>query len=136
MVPRPVRRPIDEDAIRDWVVAAARAADGKQGRDTVVLEVGPVLAITDWFVITSGASPRQVKTLAEEIEEKVGAAGGPKPLQIEGLDALQWVLMDYGDFVVHVFHDETRAYYELERLYRDVYVLDWRAESADVRLWS
>jgi len=60
------------------------------------------------------------------LEEKVADAGGPKPLRIEGLDSLQWVLMDYGDFVVHVFSDETRAYYELERLYRDVPVLDWR----------
>lgn len=126
MVERRTRRPIDDEEIREWVIAAARAADAKQGHDTIVLEVEAVLAITRWFVITSGANPRQVKTLAEEIEEKVADAGGPKPLRIEGLDSLQWVLMDYGDFVVHVFSDETRAYYELERLYRDVPVLDWR----------
>ncbi|MCX7620462.1 MAG: ribosome silencing factor, partial [Acidimicrobiales bacterium] len=88
---------------------------------------------TVWFVITSGSNPRQVKTLCEEVEEKVAEAGGPKPLRIEGLDSLQWVLMDYGDFVVHVFDDQTRAYYELERLYRDVPVLDWRAPAIEIR---
>ncbi|MBI2703673.1 MAG: ribosome silencing factor [Actinobacteria bacterium] len=107
-----------------WVREAARAALGKSGEDVVVLRVGEVLGITGYFVICSGRNTRQVKTIATEIEGKV-AAVGPKPRQVEGLDALHWVLMDYGDFVVHVFLDETRQYYELERLWADVARVDW-----------
>jgi len=99
---------------------AAAAAASKKGEDTVVLEVADVLAITDWFVITSGTNTRQVRTIADEIERQVSEAGGPRPLRVEGLDDLRWVLLDYGEFVVHVFLDETRAYYELERLWADV----------------
>ncbi|HEX9993945.1 MAG TPA: ribosome silencing factor [Acidimicrobiales bacterium] len=109
---------------------AARAAADKQGADTLVLEVGEVLAITDWFVITSGRNPRQVRTIAEEVEEQITVRGGPKPLRIEGLDDRRWVLLDYGPFVVHVFLDEARAYYELERLWRDVPRLDWAGDDA------
>lgn len=112
--------------VRSWIVASARAADDKQGSDTIVLEVGPVLAITEAFVITSGTNPRQVRTIAEEVEERVKQAGGPPPLRIEGLDDARWVLMDYGDFVVHVFNEEVRSYYELERLWGDAARLDWR----------
>jgi ribosome-associated protein len=85
----------------------------------LVLAVGKVLAITDAFVITSGTNPRQVRTIAEEIEERVKAAGGPAPLRMEGLDDARWVLMDYGDFVVHVMLAEARDFYQLERLWSD-----------------
>ncbi|MEZ5144401.1 MAG: ribosome silencing factor [Acidimicrobiales bacterium] len=112
-----------------WVKAAARAAAAKTDDETIVLEVGAVLSITGWFVITSGGNSRLVKTLAEEVEEKVAEAGGPKPLRVEGLDGLHWVLLDYGDFVVHVFLTEDREYYELERLWRDVPVVDWTDEA-------
>lgn len=112
------------DATR-WVTVAARAAASKTDRSTVVLDVGEVLAITGWFVITGGGNSRQIRTIAEEIEEQVVAAGGPKPLRIEGLDAAEWVLLDYGDFVVHVMLDETREFYSLERLWSDVPVFDW-----------
>jgi ribosome-associated protein len=114
-----------EADIDTWAREAARAAASKKATDTIVLEVGEVLAITDYFVITSGANTRQVRTIAEEVERKVVEAGGPKPLRVEGLSDLHWVLLDYGDFVVHVFLDETRAYYELERLWSDVPVLQW-----------
>lgn len=109
------------------MVGAARAADAKLGARTLVLDVSDVLSITGWFVITSGANTRQVKTIAEEVEAEVSAAGGPRPLRIEGLDSLRWVLMDYGDFVVHVFLDEERDYYELERLWSDVPRVPWEA---------
>jgi ribosome-associated protein len=110
-----------------WAVVAARAADEKQGDDTVVLEVGEVLAITDAFVITSASNSRLVRTIAEAVEEQVSLAGGPKPLRIEGLDDARWILMDYGTFVVHVFADEARHFYELERLWADVPRTDWAA---------
>jgi ribosome-associated protein len=109
-----------------WVRRAARAASAKTDEDTVVLEVDRVLSIVGWFVVTAGRNPRQVRTVAEEIEEQVAAAGGPRPQRVEGLDALEWVLLDYGDFVVHVFHTETRRFYDIERLWRDVPRVDWR----------
>ncbi len=113
------------DAIQQWVTTAARAASDKKAEDTVVLEVGAVLAITDAFVITSGRNRRQVLTIAEEVEAQVKAIGGPSPIRVEGLADAQWVLLDYGDFVVHVFLDEVRRYYDLERLWGDAPVVEW-----------
>ena len=110
-----------------WALVAARTADDKQGRGTVVLDVGSVLAITDYFVVTSGRNSRQVRTIAEEIERAIKETGGPGPLRVEGLSDLTWVLLDYGDLVVHVFDEETRRFYDIERLYRDVPVIDWGA---------
>jgi ribosome-associated protein len=107
------------------VTTAARAAASKLAEDTVVLDVHEVLAITDAFVITSGRNRRQVLTIAEEIETQVKAVGGPSPLRSEGLTDGQWALIDYGDFVVHVFLDEVRRYYDLERLWADAPVLEW-----------
>lgn len=104
---------------------AARAAATKTDRPVVVLEVGDVLAITGYFVIASGGSARQVRAIAETVEEEVAALGGPKPLRIEGLDEGTWVLMDYGDVIVHVMDDATREFYDLERLWRDVPVIEW-----------
>jgi ribosome-associated protein len=115
-----------DDPLR-WVRRAAQAATAKTDEETVVLDVARVLSIVGWFVLTAGRNPRQVRTIAEEIEEQVAAAGGPKPLRVEGLDALEWVLLDYGDFVVHVFNVETRRFYDLERLWRDVPRVDWRS---------
>ena len=106
-------------------MVAARAAADKQGADPVILDVGDVLAICDYFVITSGRNTRQVRTITDEIERAITEAGGPKPLRLEGRDDLSWVLMDYGDFVVHVFLQQTRDYYELERLWSDVPRVAW-----------
>ena len=114
----------DDDA--RWPIAAARAADAKQADDVVVLEVGPVLALCGHFVIASAANTRLVRAIAEDVEAQVAAAGGPRPLRVEGLDDLRWVLLDYGDFVVHVFLEETRRYYDLERLWSDVPKVAWR----------
>ena len=122
------RRTRDVGEVRSWAATAARAADAKKGSNTLVLDVGPVLALTDAFVITSATNARQVRTIAEEVEEKVKAAGGPAPLRIEGLDDARWVLLDYGDFVVHVFLDEARAYYALERLWSDAPRLAWAGD--------
>lgn len=109
-----------------WAIEAARAADDKGAADVVVLEVGPVLAVCGYFVICSGSNTRQVRTIAGDVEAKVAEAGGPRPLRIEGLDDLRWVLLDYGDVVVHVFAEETRHYYDLERLWSDVARVDWQ----------
>lgn len=109
----------------DLPIVAARAAAGKTDRPTVVLDVGDVLAITGYFVITSGGTARQVRAIVEAVEEGVDLAGGPKPVRIEGMDEGTWVLMDYGDVIIHVMDDATREFYDLERLWRDVPVLEW-----------
>jgi len=114
------------------MIAACAAADAKTDASTLVFDVGEVLSITTWFVVTSGRNGRQVKSIVDNVEQEIDAMGGPKPLRTEGLESLDWVVVDYGDFVVHAFHDETRAFYELERLYRDVPVVDWQAEAAPV----
>lgn len=111
-----------------WPVAAARAADSKNATDVVLLDVGDVLGVCGWFVIASAPNDRLVRAIAEEIEKSVGEDGGPKPIRTEGLDDLRWVLLDYGDFVVHVFVQESRDYYDLERLWSDVPRVDWRQE--------
>jgi ribosome-associated protein len=112
------------------VRSAALAADDKKALDVVVLDVGEVLSITGWFVISSGTNPRQVRTIAEEVEAQLKADHDLAPLRVEGLDGLRWVLLDYGDFVVHVFHEEERDYYQLERLWADVPQVAWRPDAA------
>jgi ribosome-associated protein len=114
----------------DWPTVAAQAAAEKKGEDTVVLAVGDLLAITDAFVVTSASNPRQVRTIAEEIERLVKGKGGPSPLSVEGLDDARWVLMDYGDFVVHVFLDEARHFYQLEQLWADAEQRSWEVVGA------
>ncbi len=112
-------------------VTAARAADDKKAENTIVLQVGNVLGITEFFVVTSASNRRLVRTIVDAVEEQVRAEHGRSPLRSEGVGEQQWVLVDYGDVVVHVFADEVRAYYEIERLYRDVPRLDWRAAPSD-----
>ena len=124
------RRQATADEVRGWAIEAARAAADKQAKDIIVLHVGAVLAVAEWFVICDASNPRQVKTIVEEIERRVAEAGGPKARSIEGLEARHWVLMDFGDVVVHVFESQARAYYELERLWSDVPRLDWEDERA------
>ena len=109
----------------DLALAAARSADEKQGRNIVVLDVGDVLAITDFFVVIDAPNRRLVHTLVDDIEQSVRALSGRSPVRVEGLKEHQWVLLDYGDVVVHVFLDEVRRFYEIERLYRDVGRVDW-----------
>jgi len=111
----------------DAAVVAARAADAKSGEDTVILSMGDVLGITDAFVITSGRNARQVRTIVDEVERRVKEAGGGSPIRVEGLDDARWVLLDYGDVLIHVFLDEAREYYDLEHLWADAGRIPWRA---------
>ncbi len=118
------------DDTRPWAVTAARAADSKQADDVVVLEVADVLALCDWFVIASAPNERLVKAICDEVELKVHEAGGPKPRRVEGLSEREWVLIDYGDVVVHVFRQDARDFYDLERLWADVPRLKWSDPAA------
>ena len=115
---------------RATAVAAARAAAAKQASDIVILDVRELIVITDYFVIASGSSERQVRTLVEEIERSIRERLGIKPVRREGEDGWQWVLLDYVDVVVHVFTDEQREYYDLERLWRDAPRPEWAESDA------
>ena len=126
----PAGGPTGVDEVRNWARMAARAAASKGGDDTLVIEVGKVLAITDAFVITSGRNHRQVAAIAEEVEAQLKASAGIRPIRTEGLAQSEWVLLDYGDFVVHAFLDETRSYYDLERLWSDAPRVEWEDSAA------
>lgn len=110
---------------RELAKVAARAADDKKAERTLVLDVASVLGITDYFVITSASNRRLVRTVVDAVEESVRDTTGRSPLRTEGLAEQLWVLVDYGDVVVHVFAEEIRMYYEIERLYRDVPKVPW-----------
>jgi ribosome-associated protein len=104
---------------------AAHAADEKKGQDIVVLDVGDILSIAEAFVLVSATNTRQVRTIVEEIDLTLELADDEGPRSVEGLDDASWVLMDYGDVIVHVFLDETRAFYDLDRLWADAPVVEW-----------
>jgi ribosome-associated protein len=111
----------------DLARLAARAADAKKGDDIVVLDVGDIIGIVDSFVITSASNTRLVRTIVEEVERQVHDQAGIKPRAVEGLDDYSWVLLDYGDVVVHVFLTDTREFYSLERLWSDAARVQWEA---------
>lgn len=114
-----------DDESRELAVAAARVADGAKGSDIRVLRVGEVLGVTEYFVIVSASNRRLVRMLIDEIESKCRESTGRSPVRTEGVREQQWVLLDYGDVVVHVFIEELREFYDIERLYRDVPKVDW-----------
>lgn len=103
---------------RAIALVAARAAAAKQAEDVAILDVHDLIVITDYFVICSGQSEPQVKTIVEEVEKAVRELG-ERPIRREGEADNRWVLLDYIDVVVHVFAEEEREYYDLERLWRD-----------------
>jgi ribosome-associated protein len=114
------------DDIRLLAIAAARAADDKKATDVLVLDVGDTIGITDAFVIASASNTRLVSFLAEEVEKAVKDAGGNGPIATEGLEDANWVLLDFGGFLVHIFLEDTRRYYDLERLWSDAEKIDWK----------
>ncbi|MEY3414446.1 MAG: hypothetical protein RJA79_1321 [Actinomycetota bacterium] len=116
------------DALRIAKIAA-QAADQKQATDVTVLDVGEILAITDLFVVASAGNKRQVRTISDAITDEVRTQTGRSPLSSEGVTEQQWILIDYGSVVIHIFDDETRRFYEIERLYRDVPAVSWRLVS-------
>jgi ribosome-associated protein len=111
-------------------IEAAAAAEDKLGQDTVVLAMGELFGVVDAFVVTSGRNVRQVRTLVDEVERRVKAVAGQSPAAVEGLRDGSWVLMDYGDFVVHVFMEETRDFYDLEHLWSGAPRIRWQERMA------
>jgi ribosome-associated protein len=106
------------DASREMLQIAARAADAKGGEDLVALDVSEPLPLVDIFLLVTGRSERNVAAIADEVEEKLLEAGH-KRLRREGRQEARWVLLDFGDLVVHVFHEQERMFYGLERLWKD-----------------
>jgi ribosome-associated protein len=98
------------------IEVAIGAAENKQARELVVLDLRKTHGFTDYFVIASGGNARQVRAIADAVMDAL-AAKGAKPAYVEGYDKSEWILLDYFDFIVHIFGQETRAFYDLERLW-------------------
>lgn len=113
------------------MLEAAAAASSKKAERIVILDVSQQLVITDHFVICSGNTDRQVRTIADEVEKRLVAECSLKPYRREGKSEGRWVLLDYVDFVVHVFQAEDRDYYNLERLWADAPVVPFDDGEAD-----
>lgn len=101
------------------VQLAIRCASDKQAFDMVALDLTNIASFTEFFIIASGANQRQVQAIADEINEQLKKQLKVRPVRIEGYSGAEWVLLDYGDFVVHIFNRESREFYDLERLWRD-----------------
>ena len=117
------------------VARAVKAALDKKAQDVVVLDLRQTPAFTDFFVLCSGTNPRQVKAIADAVEETLRAAK-VRPAHVEGYDRAEWVLMDFFSFIVHVFTPQTRQFYSLERLWGDanrIEVSDAPSEAAQTR---
>ncbi len=114
-------------------IKAASIALGKKASRPVVLALFPLTVITDYFVICSGESTTQVRAIADAVQEAFGREG-IKPLGVEGLDYCHWVLLDFGDVIVHVFEQETREFYSLERLWMDAETIEVTDHEDSARL--
>jgi ribosome-associated protein len=117
--------------IEALVRTAANAAAEKKATDVMALDVGQTLVVTDYFLIATGTNDRQVHAIADAVEDTLREAG-VKPIGREGERELKWVLLDYGDFVVHVFQAAERGFYRLEKLWSDAPRLDLPPEVANV----
>lgn len=107
----------EKDTYKEMALVAARAIDENKGTDIVIQDVSELLNVTDYFVICTAANNRRVDSIAEKVEEALKKECDVKPVSIEGLDEAEWVLMDYGPIVVHIFQPAIREYYRLEQLW-------------------
>ncbi|MBE5883361.1 MAG: ribosome silencing factor [Lachnospiraceae bacterium] len=102
---------------------AIEALEDKKAEDIKVIDISEVSVIADYFIIAGGSNPSQIQALCDNVDEKLGKAGFPAK-QTEGYDAANWVLLDFGDIIVHIFDKENRLLYDLERIWRDGKQLD------------
>lgn len=138
--PRPDGRPrpgkplvTATDRSIELINAAAQAAADKLAHDIIAYDVSDVLSITDAFLLASAPSDRQVKSIVDEIEERLNKELGAKPVRREGDREARWVLLDYVDIVVHVQHSEERVFYALERLWKDCPEIDLPEDAKETR---
>lgn len=106
----------------DRVMTALRALSEKKATEIALLNISSVASFTDYFIIGSGTSTRQVQAIADEVIEKLRERQ-TRPLHIEGQKTGEWILIDFGDFIVHIFLESARKFYDLERLWRDAEVV-------------
>lgn len=112
------------DELDENLQLAIKCAAEKKAEKMVALDLRPIASFTEFFVICSAANQRQVQAIADEISEQVKKQLKQSPVRIEGYSAAEWVLLDYGDFVFHIFDKEARDFYDLERLWRDAAKVD------------
>ena len=110
------------------VQLAVRCAADKKALDIRVLDLRQIASFTEYFVVASGANQRQVQAIADEITEQLKKQLTSRPSRIEGYNSGEWVLLDFGDFIVHVFDKDAREFYDLERLWRDAQKVDLPAD--------
>lgn len=103
---------------KEMVKVAYEALEDKKGEDIRVIEISEISTIADYFIIANGTNTSQVSALVDSVDEKLGKLG-IQPKRVEGARSLSWVLMDYGDIIVHVFMKEDRLFYDLERIWKD-----------------
>lgn len=104
---------------------ACKALDDKKGQDIKVIDIHEVSVLADYFIIASGSNQNQVQAMVDNVDEQLGRAGFIAK-QIEGTKNSSWILMDYGDVIIHVFDEENRLFYDLERIWRDGKILDMK----------
>ena len=107
-----------EKNAKEMVKAAVAAFQDKKGEDIRVIDISGVTVIADYFIIASGSNPNQVQALVDNVEEQMYKAGYDDP-RVEGYNTASWVLLDYNDVIVHVFSQDDRLFYDLERIWRD-----------------
>jgi ribosome-associated protein len=107
----------------ELVMIAARAAGEKKATDMLLLDLRQVASFTEYFLLCTGANTRQVQAISDSVEDQLRQSG-KRPLHIEGYTGGEWILMDFGDFIVHVFSPAARRFYDLERLWRDALKVD------------
>jgi ribosome-associated protein len=122
-LPRTRKLPTSDLAQPELWRMAVRAAEAKQAKDLRVLDLRAISAFADYFVIASGTNARQIQAIADEVEQQLKKAGD-RAHSIEGYDNAEWILMDYGDYLIHIFSEKSRAYYDLERLWREAKLVD------------
>ncbi len=106
------------EELDERILSALHAANDKKALDLVVLDLREIATFTDYFVIASGNNDRQVQAISDEVFERLKKSGSPAA-RVEGYKSAEWILLDYGDFIVHVFADKARKFYDLERLWRE-----------------
>ena len=106
------------EEIKKMAGLAIEALEDKKAEDIRVIEISEVSVLADYFLIASGKNRNQLQALADEVEEKLGRAGYPMK-QSEGYDSANWILLDFGDIIIHLFDQENRLFYDLERIWRD-----------------
>ena len=115
---KPTTKELDTGELDERIWMALSAAAEKKAIDTVVLDLREIASFTDYFIITSGANERQVQAISDEVVDTLKKSGTPV-IRVEGYKTAEWILLDYGDFVMHIFGDKARKFYDLERLWRE-----------------